>query len=75
VTKSQTVKVSNSGYMTYYEYKKVKNKARVSKVKSIVGGSGRVIDRYSYGKHEYTTREFNGHYVYFDNGKVYAKYW
>ena len=74
-TKTQTVKIGNSGTMTFYEYKKVKNKAKLSTVKKIVGGSGKVVDRYSYGKHEYVTREFNGHYVYFDNGKVYGKYW
>ena len=51
VTKTQTIKLSkNSGTMTLYEYKKIKNKAKLSKVKSIVGGTGKVVDRWSCGE-------------------------
>ena len=76
VTKSSTVKVGkNSGVMTLYEYKKVKSKAKKSKVDKIVGGKGKVVSRYSYGKHNYLDVAYGNHYVYFDNGKVYAKSW
>ena len=75
VAKTQEIKVGNSGTMTLHEYKKIKNKAKLSKVKSIVGGTGRVVDRYSHGKDDYVTREFDGHYVYFENGRVWAKQW
>ncbi len=75
ITKTQTVKISNSGTMTLYEYKQIKNKATLSKVKSTVGGTGKVVDRYSCDEDDYVTREFNGHYIYFENGKVYAKQW
>jgi len=53
ITKTQAVKISNSGTMTLYEYKKVKNKMKLSKVKSIVGGTGKVVDRWSWGKDDY----------------------
>lgn len=77
VTRTQEVTINkNSGAMTYREYKKIKNKARVSKVTKIVGGKGHVIDRYSIGKSEYTLRQYGGyHYVGFKNGKVYYKSW
>jgi len=75
VTKTQTVKISNSGTMTLYEYKKIKSKAKLTKVKSTVGGTGKVVDRWSWGKDDYVIRVFNGHAIYFKNGKVDSKYW
>ena len=47
MTRTQTVKILDTGYITYYEYKKIKNKAKTSKVKRMVGGTGKVVDRYS----------------------------
>ena len=75
ITKTQTVKISNSGTMTLYEYKKIKNNSKISTVKKIVGGTGKVVDRWSYGNDDYVMREFNGHYLYFEDGRVYAKQW
>lgn len=76
ISKTQTIKIAkNSGVMTKYEYNKIKKKAKLSKVKSIVGGTGKVTKSSKRNGHTYVTRSFNGHTVSFDNGKVYAKHW
>lgn len=75
VTKSQRVTIGNAPTMTLYEYKKIKSKMKLAKVKSIVGGTGKVVDRWSWGKDDYVVRVFNGHAISFVNGKVDSKYW
>ena len=56
ISKTQTVKVGkNSGVMTKYEYNKIKKKAKLSKVKSIVGGTGKVIKSTKRGGHTPTS--------------------